>query len=104
LHSFRSSEKKIVPPLPHQATTKSGTDTSHIGLTASARYNLSAALLPIAFLVFCLHCLFPVIRHQELVEKLPSLNSPKRMRRRWLVLGEFAKYAFFWPDKEKSCF
>ena len=25
-------------------------------------------------------------------------------RGRWLVLGEFAKYAFFWPDKEKSCF
>ncbi|GEM_PF-1751571 len=24
----------------------------------------------------------------------PSLNSPERMRRRWLVLGEFAKYAF----------
>ena len=26
--------------------------------------------------------------------KLPSLYSPERMRRRWLVLGEFAKYAF----------
>ena len=25
-------------------------------------------------------------------------------RWRWLVLREFAKYAFFWPDKEKSCF
>ena len=24
----------------------------------------------------------------------PSLNSPERTRRRWLVLGEFAKYAF----------
>ena len=24
----------------------------------------------------------------------PSLNSLERMRRRWLVLGEFAKYAF----------
>ena len=24
----------------------------------------------------------------------PSLISPKRTRRRWLVLGEFAKYAF----------
>ena len=24
----------------------------------------------------------------------PSLYSPERMRRRWLVLGEFAKYAF----------
>ena len=26
--------------------------------------------------------------------ELPSLNSPERMRRRWLLLGEFAKYAF----------
>ena len=29
-----------------------------------------------------------------MVVALPSLNSPERMRRRWLVLGEFAKYAF----------
>ena len=34
------------------------------------------------------------ILHQEMVVALPSLNSPERMRRRWLVLGEFAKYAF----------
>ena len=26
--------------------------------------------------------------------ELPSLYSPERKRRRWLVLGEFAKYAF----------
>ena len=44
------------------------------------------------------------VHHQELVVELPSLNSPERMRRRWLVLSEFAKYAFFWPDKKKSCF
>ena len=25
-------------------------------------------------------------------------------RGRWLVLREFAKYAFLWPDKAKSCF
>ena len=37
---------------------------------------------------------FNPARHQQLVVKLPSLNSPERMRRRWLVLGEFAKYAF----------
>jgi len=46
---------------------------------------------------------FPA-RHQKLVEASPSLKLPERMRRRWLVLSEFAKYAFFWPDKEKSCF
>ena len=28
----------------------------------------------------------------------------RAQRGRWLVLDEFAKYAFFWPDKEKSCF
>ena len=43
-------------------------------------------------------------RHQKQGVELPSLNSSERMRRRWLVLSEFAKYAFFWPDKEKSCF
>ena len=34
------------------------------------------------------------VHHQEMVVESPSLNSPERMRRRWLVLGEFAKYAF----------
>ncbi len=34
------------------------------------------------------------VHHQELVVEPPSSNSPERMRRRWLVLGEFAKYAF----------
>jgi len=29
-----------------------------------------------------------------MVVEWPSLNSPERMRGRWLVLGEFAKYAF----------
>ena len=33
-------------------------------------------------------------RDQKRVVALPSLNSPKRLRRRWEVLGEFAKYAF----------
>ena len=36
----------------------------------------------------------PTARNQKQVVKLPSLNSPERMRRRWEVLGEFAKYAF----------
>ena len=35
------------------------------------------------------------VHHEELVVGSPSLNSPERMRRRWLVLGEFAKYAFY---------
>ena len=37
---------------------------------------------------------FTRARHQKLVVGLPSLYSPERTRRRWLVLGEFAKYAF----------
>ena len=32
------------------------------------------------------------------------LKLARAKRRRWLVLSEFAKYAFFWPDKAKSCF
>ena len=32
------------------------------------------------------------------------LKLAEAKRKRWEVLGEFAKYAFFWPDKEKSCF
>ena len=28
----------------------------------------------------------------------------RAQRGRWLVLDEFAKYAFFWPDKKKSSF
>ena len=32
------------------------------------------------------------------------LKLARAKRGRWLVLSEFAKYAFFWPDKEKSCF
>ena len=44
------------------------------------------------------------VHHQKVVVESPSLNSPERIRRRWLVLSEFAKYAFFWTDKEKSCF
>ena len=62
--------------------------------------------LPFLSLSFSFSCLFafaPAL-HQKLVVESPSLNSPERMRRRWLVLGEFAKYAFFWTDKEKSCF
>ena len=43
-------------------------------------------------------------RDQKRVVALLSLDSPERMRRRWVVLGEFAKYAFFWPDKEKLIF
>ena len=55
------------------------------------------------------NCTFPVflpsiVLHQKLVVASPSLYSPQRMRGRWLVLREFAQYAFFWPDKEKSCF
>jgi len=34
------------------------------------------------------------VLHQKLVVASPSLYSPERMRSRWLVLGEFAKYAF----------
>ena len=34
------------------------------------------------------------VRYQEMVVASPSLNSPERKRRRRLVLGEFAKYAF----------
>ena len=36
--------------------------------------------------------------------KSPSLNSPERMRRRWLVLGEFAKYAFCGPKRKRRDF
>ena len=32
------------------------------------------------------------------------LKLARAKRGRWLVLSEFAKYAFFWPDKAKSCF
>ena len=36
--------------------------------------------------------------------ELPSLNSPERTRRRWLVLGEFANYAFFGLKKKRRDF
>jgi len=57
-----------------------------------------------AFLLLLPFLPFTPARHQKLAVALPSLNSPERMQRRWLVLSEFAKYAFFWPDKKKSCF
>ena len=43
-------------------------------------------------------------RHQKWVVKSPSLNSPQRMRRRWLVLDEFAKYAFFGLKRKRRNF
>ena len=60
--------------------------------TKNSRTAISGNFLPFA------------VRHQKLVVESPSLYSLERTRRRWLVLSEFAKYAFFWPDKEKSCF
>jgi len=51
---------------------------------------------------------FGIIAFQLLPSKAGRLVAflilARAERRRWLVLGEFAKYAFFWPDKEKSCF
>ena len=43
-------------------------------------------------------------RDQKRVVELPSLDSPQRSGGEVEVLGEFAKYAFLWPDKEKLVF
>ena len=61
------------------------------------RLSCVSAFLLLPFLPFA-------VRHQKRVVKSPSLNSPQRMRRRWLVLDEFAKYAFFGLKRKRRDF
>ena len=67
----------------------------------------SCFLLPSSFLCDCLSisAFLPfAIRHQKRIVASPSINSPQRMRRRWLVLDEFAKYAFFGLKRKRRDF
>ncbi|MCB6543645.1 hypothetical protein LI170_16070, partial [Desulfovibrio desulfuricans] len=71
---------------------------THSGRKSRVCVNQPDRLTPNTRPCFCLFSLclyaFQFSPHQKLVVGSPSLNSPERMRSRWLVLGEFAKYAF----------
>ena len=62
---------------------------------------LTPPLACFAFSLLVFRAFHPAL-NQKLVVASPSLYSPERMRRRRLVLSEFAKYAFFLVRPKKS--
>ena len=109
------------------ATRKCQSPLSLWSKSASAKYHnavqsLSAALLPntpnmiakssvifqllgLFLSAFCLKCLSALRCPPSEAGRGVAFHKLARAERwRWMVLREFAKYAFFWPDKEKSCF
>ena len=65
---------------------------------------ISSSLSLPCTLAFCLSLPFPRHPPSKAGCGVAFLKLAAAERRRWLVSCEFAKYAFFWPDKEKSCF
>ena len=76
----------------------------------SEQFTRHSKYRPFAFSAAC-HKAYPMlvfIAFQYLSSKagreVTFLILARAQRGRWLVLREFAKYAFLWPDKAKSCF
>ena len=93
--------------IPLQPTTAAHINCDKKSLPPPHNAHASSFLLLSPFLCVCLStfAFLPfAARHQKRVVKSPSLNSPQRMRRRWLVLDEFAKYAFFGLKRKRRDF
>ena len=96
--NVRRAKKLLSAIIPHRTAMKNNTPTLKI------RFQLFASLPFLVCLPF-FFCLSAFRRPSSKAGRgVAFLKLAAAKRRRWLVLGEFAKYAFFWPDKEKSGF